>query len=257
MNIYQHYRPEEHAFIDKVNGWKLAVAEQYTVRLTDFLNPREQFILQQVIGNHPDVSLSFWGGSSYSERKRALIHPPFVPAENEDFSITCFEVNYPAKFVKLEHKDILGALMNLGVKREKYGDIVISGETIQLSAASEIAGYLRLSFEKAGRASVTLNELEPGMFLGAREEYTEKNGTVSSLRLDAVMSEMYSISRSKASALIAGGKVKVNWRQVENTSFELEGGDYVSVRGYGRSKLFSIDGQTKKDKQRIRYGILK
>ncbi|MFC0188972.1 RNA-binding protein [Fictibacillus aquaticus] len=256
MNIYQHYRPEEHAFIDKVDGWKTEVAQQYSVRLTDFLNPREQHITQQIIGNHPDVSLSFWGGSSYSERKRALLHPPFVPVHQEDYKVSCFEVNYPAKFIKLEHKDILGSLMNLGVKREKYGDIIVSGETIQIAAAGEIADYLSVNFEKAGRAAVSLKPLK-GDLLASEEEYIEKSGTVTSLRLDAVMSEIYSISRSKASALISGSKVKVNWRTIENTSFEMAAGDHLSVRGYGRSKLISIDGQTKKDKQRISFGILK
>jgi RNA-binding protein YlmH len=83
------------------------------------------------------------------------------------------------------------------------------------------------------------------------------NTTASSLRLDVILSSIYNISRQKAQTLIQRGLVKVNWKQVEQTSFVCEEGDVLSARGYGRSRIISIDGQTKKEKWRLTAGILK
>ena len=85
----------------------------------------------------------------------------------------------------------------------------------------------------------------------------EKVTTVSSLRLDVVLAAIYNDSRQKAQTLIKSNHVKVNWKTVENASFEVEAGDVISARGYGRSKLLSIEGRTKRDKWRISVGILK
>ncbi|MGA9287164.1 MAG: RNA-binding protein, partial [Anaerobacillus sp.] len=73
MSIYEHYRPEERTFVDRVLQWQDEVQERYAPRLTDFLDPREQDMVKQIIGNHPDVGVSFSGGVEGAERQRALL----------------------------------------------------------------------------------------------------------------------------------------------------------------------------------------
>ena len=51
MDLYQHFRPEEHPFIDQVISWKEIVMRTYQRKLTDFLNPRQHQIAQQLIHN--------------------------------------------------------------------------------------------------------------------------------------------------------------------------------------------------------------
>ncbi len=63
MNIYQHFRPEEKEFIDQVLQWKSYVESAYTPKLTDFLDPREQYIMKMVIGENAHVNYHFFGGS--------------------------------------------------------------------------------------------------------------------------------------------------------------------------------------------------
>jgi RNA-binding protein YlmH len=257
MNIYQHYRPEEHEFVDRVLELKTETLERYSVKVTDFLDPREQEIFQTIIGNDQEVQLAMWGGSSFSERKRAVLYPDYHVVSKDDFQLVYYEISYAAKFTNIEHRDVLGSLMNIGVKRSKFGDILIDGDRVQFVCAKEIAGFIEMNLTKIGKSSIKIQPVQEDALLTMKEAYEERSGTVSSLRLDAVLAEIYKLSRSKASPLIAQGRVKLNHKITDHPSLEVMEGDEISLRGFGRSKLISIDGVTKKERWRIRYGVLK
>ncbi|WP_079508363.1 YlmH family RNA-binding protein [Mesobacillus jeotgali] len=254
MSIYQHFRPEEREFIDQVINWKEYVEQNYAPKLTDFLDPREQQILSVVIGKHPDVKWELFGGAPGTERKRAFLFPEYLEVKQEDFQIKLFGIEYASKFVNIEHRQVLGSLMSLGLKRGKFGDILIDGDTVQFFAAEEIADYIRLQLESVGRASIKLTEQPLANALTIDEVWNEMNTTISSLRLDTVMSTLFNLSRQKSQLLIQHGHVKVNWTAIENTAFDCGEGDVISARGYGRAKIITIDGKTKKDKYRVIAG---
>ncbi|WHY88012.1 RNA-binding protein [Neobacillus novalis] len=254
MNIYQHFRPEEREFIDQVVQWKSYVETHYTPKLTDFLDPREQHILKMLIGENGDVSYQLFGGSHDLERKRAFIYPDYLTANGDDFQISLFEIHYPTKFVTIEHRQVLGTLMSLGLKRGKFGDILIKDERIQFFAAKEVNEYVKNNLESIGRAGVKLVETSSGEAISAKELWLENDLTVSSLRLDTVISGIYHLSRQKSQTFIQQGLVKVNWTLTENPAFSCEIGDMISVRGHGRAKMIAIDGKTKKEKWRIIVG---
>lgn len=254
MSIYQHFRQEEHDFIDQVLEWKDTVVEQYAPKLTDFLDPREQEIVSSVIGNNDDVKLAFHGGASGSERKRALLHPPYLEPTIGDFQLKSYQLSYPDKFLQIEHRQVLGSLMGIGLKRSKFGDIYFHDKDVQLVLGAEVSGFVELQLQEVGRVKVSLSELPLEELYAAVVSWEEKSTTAASLRLDVMIASVYNLSRQKAQLLIDGKKVKVNWRLVEQTAFECREGDILSVRGYGRSKLITLDGKTKKDKWRIIVG---
>ncbi|MBB5323760.1 RNA-binding protein YlmH [Anoxybacillus tepidamans] len=257
MNLYQHFRKEEHHFIDQVLQWREFVKAQYCPKLTDFLDPREQEIVRLVIGNDEEVNLSFFGGASFVERKRALLYPSYFQPEQEDFALTLFSVRYPSKFVSLEHRQVLGSLMSLGLKRGKFGDILIKDEGVQFIVAKEIADYTRLHFHAVGKTKISLEEKPLTEIIVLEEQWKEATVTVSSLRLDAVLSQVFGVSRQNAQSLIENGLVKVNWKVVEQAHLECKEGDVLSARGLGRLKMIAIDGKTKKDRWRIQVGTQK
>lgn len=117
MSIYEHFRPDEVVFVDKVLEWKQA-AEYHQVKLTDFLDPRQQQIVTMVIGQG-DIAVQFDGATSRAERKRALIYPDYLVVNEEEFQVEGLEIDYPSKFYTLEHRQILGTFMSLGLTREK------------------------------------------------------------------------------------------------------------------------------------------
>ena len=93
--------------------------------------------------------------------------------------------------------------------------------------------------------------------IGSDELWRESETTASSLRLDVTLAAAFNISRQKAQSIIQQGLARVNWEKVEQASFECREGDIMSARGFGRCKLMEINGKTKKDKCRIKIGLLK
>lgn len=251
MNIYQHFRKEEHHFIDLVCEWKRLVTMQYRLKLTPFLDPREQQIVRTVVGHHDDVNVSFFGGCSLAERKRALLYPPYIEPTEDDFELTLFSVRYPKKFVTIEHRDVLGALLSLGVKREKFGDIVIADDVVQFVVASDIAPFVKMNMTSIRNASVSLQQRPLSEMRVVAETWEEETITVSSLRLDAVLAQTFRLSRQKVQTLIEQGWAKLNWKVVDEPSAECREGDLLSLRQHGRCRLKAIAGQTKKEKWRI------
>lgn len=256
-DIYQHFRKEEKQFIDLAIDWKEFVERTYSEKLTDFLDPRQQHILQSVIGDGPDVRYAFFGGDLSCERKRAIIYPDYMQPQEEDFHIGLYEIDYPRKFVNLEHRMVLGSLMSLGIKREKFGDIIVQGERIQFFSSKEIEDYVLTHLKEIGRANVSVQMLSPKEAIEREEEWVQVEKTAASLRLDAVISAAFSISRQKAQSIIGQKLVKLNWKITEQPAADCFVGDMISARRLGRCKIISILGETKKNKLRIKFGIIK
>ncbi|WP_197914103.1 RNA-binding protein [Listeria sp. PSOL-1] len=255
--IYQHFRTEEYPFIDQVVSLAINVQDEYAPRLTHFLDPRQCFILQTVIGGYPQLKVDFFGGNDTTERKRAFIYPDYYTPAHADFDIALFQIRYPVKFSTLTHQHILGALLSLGIKRELFGDIMNFGEVWQFFVAAEMKQYIIGQLEKIGKVSVRLEEHDLTDALKVRLVWEEKVITLSSMRLDAVLASSHNLSRQKTKQLIQSGLVKVNWMIATNPDFECEEEDILSVRGYGRIKVRQINGRTKKDKIRVDICYLK
>lgn len=251
MDIYQHFRPEERGFIDQIVDWKHFVENAYAPKLTDFLDPREQQIVKTIIGEHGDIKVVFFGGTQNAERKRALFIPDYYQTLEADFHISLFEIQYPSKFVTIEHRHVLGSLMSLGLKRGKFGDILYEDSTVQFFAAEEIGSYIRTQLQTIGKATIRIEEIPLEKAVFVQEIWQDVSITASSLRLDTLISSIYPIPRQKAQTLIAQKLTKVNWTVIESVSFECREGDTLSIRGFGRVKIVSIEGKTKKDKWRI------
>ncbi|KGX88523.1 YlmH family RNA-binding protein [Pontibacillus litoralis] len=257
MEIYQHFRKEEHAFIDQVIHWREAVEQRYVPKLTDFLHPRELFIIQSIIGQANDIQWQAFGGLQNAERKRVVIAPYYETIEEQDYELVLLEASYPNKFVTIEHRDVLGSCMSLGVKREKTGDMYVHEDRIQIVVAKGIAPYVMMNLTNIKKATIQFEEKSLDCIVSKQEDWLDTNGTVSSLRLDTVLNEIYHLSRQKASQYIQKGYVKVNFRIVEDPAFLLQKDDMISLRGKGRSQIKDIEGKTKKDKWRITTAILK
>lgn len=258
MGIYQHYREEEHPFINQVLSWKENVELMYQYKLTDFLDPREQQILESLIGTtNEDILLKFQGGGNYTERKRAIIAPYYEALSETDFQLTLLEATYNEKFISLLHPDVMGAFLSLGIARNKLGDIFVIDGKLQIIVAEEIADYVAVNLISVKNATIQLKRKSFKELLQKEMNWVEEEKTVTSLRLDVVLKEIYRMSRKDASALLTKKIVKVNFKVVEQGTYPLYEGDLISVRGKGRSKLVSINGRTKKEKYRITTALLK
>src|SRR5690606_878913 len=105
--------------------------------------------------------------------RRAILYPNYLEVTEDDFSIALFEIIYPDKFVTIAHPQVLGSLLGSGVKRSKFGDIIIRDERIQFFVAKEIAEYIQLNVDRIGKTAVTLKQLPLVEALEAEESWQE------------------------------------------------------------------------------------
>ncbi|WP_108305713.1 RNA-binding protein [Metalysinibacillus jejuensis] len=256
-HILQHFRPEEKPFIEQVVGWQREVEDRYAPKLTDFLDPRERFIVQAIIKQSEDCRLMSSGGFLQAERQRVLIYPSYYEPTAEDFQIALFRINYPVKFVSLTHPQVLGTLTASGIDRKRFGDIRLEDNEVQCAVSEEIADFLQVQMTAVGKAKVALEKITTQQALAPSDEkWEEQLHTVSAMRLDVVLASALTISRQKAQQLITSGRVKVNHTVREDRAFELHEEDLLSVRGYGRMKVIAIEGRTRKQKIKVIIGAL-
>lgn len=258
MDIYQHFRKEEQPFIDQVFSWKDQVERQYIRRTSDFLDPREQKIFQSIIGNDDQFLLKFFGGTTHTERKQAILSPYYESISQTDFPIAILSASYPTRFITIEHRDVLGTFLSLGLKRKKLGDIMVDQEQgkIQLIVSKDVADFVCFNLTAIKNASIQLERIPLQGAVDAEQDWKSYQTTISSLRLDVVIKHIYGLSRQQAGQVIQKGIVKVNFRIVEDPAFVVEEGDVFSLRGKGRSRLTELLGLSKKEKWKIIYEIL-
>ncbi|MFE5319852.1 RNA-binding protein [Paenibacillus sp. NPDC056579] len=253
-NIYSHFHPDEHRFVDKAAEW-VAKAEQHDAKLTDFLDPRQAFIVESLVNRSMDVQVRFDGGHDGAERRRALIAPDYRVLDDEDMGISLIAVSsLDDKLKELDHSDYMGAILALGMKRDKIGDIHVSDSGCHFLVASEVADYMRLNLQQVHRVHVQTEALPLEKLQAADTKLGDINLSVASMRLDGIVSDVYHLSRAKILIPIKAGRCKVNWKQEEDPSKPLKAGDVVSMQGFGRFKVLEVEGVTKKGRFRVKVG---
>lgn len=222
--------------------------------MTSFLDPRGQYILEVIVGSFEDMKVSYFGGQS-AERKRAIIVPSYFEPTEDDFEEVLIQINYPEKFVSIQHQHVLGTLMSLGIEREQVGDILV-GDTIQFVLTKQLESYIMMELTKIKGATVKLDSIPFKDMIQSKENWNIHHSTVSALRLDVVLKEMIRKSRSIAKQLIEKKRVKVNHTLIDSPDFQLQNNDLLSIQGFGRARIVDIGGKTKKEKVHITYQTL-
>ncbi|MBL0389464.1 RNA-binding protein [Tumebacillus sp. ITR2] len=253
-SIMMHFRPEERPFVERMIDLAERVDDRQSPALTDFLDPRQQKIAVSVVRRHADVEVRLLGGPHSAERQRALIAPSYWVPEDADFELAFLRVDVPGEYVKLSHGDYLGALVGLGLKRGKLGDLSVWDDGCDLAVTRDMADFVRLHLTQVGRASVHVQEIAGTDYRSIQREFQEKEFTVMSLRLDAVASDAFNLSRTKVVDPIKSGKLQLNWQTIDNPATLVEEGDVISLRGHGRVKILEVGGQTKKGRTVLKVG---
>lgn len=247
---------DQHIVMRKIIDKAEYVLKNHEIACTDFLDPYQRELAYSIL-NRIDVSYCSEGGLEDSERKSILIFPEYMTKEAIENPIRAIKINGNFKFNDLSHRDYLGAIMGLGIKREKVGDILIKESFTTVVTQAEILEFFMYNLKSIGKESVNLEEIDLSEIEKVEEEFIDKNLTISSLRLDSLISSICNISRSKSAILIGQDKVKVNWKPINNISYEIKEGDVLSIRKFGRIKLVECMGKSKKDKEKVVARIYK
>lgn len=232
-------KDEEKILLRKIYDCLQKSEKTYTAVYSHFLTPAEQTLIGAVDEFRGFVQ--FVGGYEDAERRLCRV------SENE----YCQDDGVPIKLYKVHapqadfsHRDILGSLMGLGIKREMVGDIQADGETAYFFCHQSVATFIEVNLKKIGRNHITLSESNSAVM--AEPKTIDKNINVSSLRLDSVSAECFGLSRTKAAECIRQGLVSVNWLICTDTAKELKSGDKISLRGKGKARIGEVSGISKK-----------
>ena len=231
----------------------ITLAEKRGAVYSSFLNAHECSTAMEEFKRLHFENYCFYGVFENSERQMLCVYKEYFMPENNDFPIKLITFNFRQEN-KLSHRDFLGALMSLGIKRETIGDIVIDNGIAQIAVSDTVKELIVSEIRKIGNAGVKYNNNFPGLLIKP-ENFKEISGTIASMRLDAVAGLALNLSRGKVSGIIKGIGIEVNSITKNECSCILNEGDVFSVRGYGKFKLSEISGTTKKG--RIHITVLK
>lgn len=208
---------------------------------SDFLNMEEQSVLKQMY-----LPCTIYGGYGSAERVVAGFGENITDG---DFPVCCLLISpVSKKFAdSLTHRDFLGALMNLGIKREMLGDIAVKDNCGYLFCLEQIKDYILKNLTKVKHTSVNVSPAEK-LPEGFGASFEEKELVVSSMRADVLVSAVYKLSRKDALKLFETDRIFVNSRKIQSSSYNIKENDIVSVRGFGRFIFDSQLHKTKKDR---------
>jgi len=218
-----------------------------------FLTPAEAHRVAEIF-KYKQVTLLFDGGYENAERVRAVFLNQVWGEYDRVNMITVLKITFRQQDT-LGHRDILGALMALGIERDTIGDIVSEDGSATLACLPEIGGYIIENLVQAGRIGINVSEINLDDLPIKNEEFLVKTDTVASLRLDAVLAAAFGLSRSKSSELITAGNVKLNHIPCVHPDKELSEGALLSVHRLGRAKLLDVGGTSRKGRIFVRIGL--
>jgi len=193
INFLQQASAEQREVAEKLLQSISFVENRNTV--TKFLTNFEQIVLSQIVAyNYSDFKVEFFGGFDDAERKKAKI------ISNEyydvDYDIVCLKAKFNNKFNKVEHRNILGAVHNLGINFNRFGDIIVLENEVYIFVDDEIADYIAMEFTKAGRVNLDFQRVDLTE-VKIEKKYEDFEIVSSSFRIDSIVAKITNKSRSK------------------------------------------------------------
>ncbi len=234
------------------------------VTYSDFMNLNELNILHSIPYSDLYTRFETFGGYELSERQMAAFIPDALYCEINYLLIPVKIAPLNKKFTEeLTHRDFLGAILNLGINRNKIGDILVGthapkGESVGSLQEQEAILFLQeslldflqkeLTRVKHTQVSVEIADFSPENYHPAFEEIT---GTVASIRLDSLLALAFPVSRSKMTSVIEAARVFVNGKLITNNGYQVREGDIISVRKMGKFRYIKTLTKTKKNRYMI------
>lgn len=220
------------------------------VAVTDFLDPYMQNIVSVCLNSNNIDNYLFFGGYEGAERAVVIFCPRNLPKTYEPETagfLKVLRINLMSRG-NISHRDYLGSLMGLGIKREKIGDILIKDEHCLVIVVNDVADYIRYNLDKVGNVKVELDYVGLDSLKAYEPKVKEIRTTVASLRLDSVAKAGFGMSRNKVQDYIKAEKVNLNWETTTSLTKTVKEGDMISIRGKGRVLIQEIGRTTKKDR---------
>lgn len=238
---------EERILLSQVLDRMEAAQRRQECTATPFLSPRERITAEQMLRSAGMPRYLTEGGYPEAERRCLLFLPDWMEEEmvQPEESLSLLRCTWFREDT-LTHRDFLGALMGMGVRRDTVGDILVGENSCDLVVLATVAEFLKDSFNSAGRVKLKVSRLPLAEIQVPKQETKVLRDTVAAMRLDSVVSVGFSISRSKASQLIAEHRCALNWQDTSKSDCPVKEGDVISCRGLGKFRVTEVGGLSRK-----------
>jgi photosystem II S4 domain protein len=225
--------------------------KNWEVVTTDFLSPPVVIEVQEIFKNLTEIQFIDWGGYPQAERKRIGLSRYDIPLDRSNIELAALDIAGNFLFDTATHRDFLGSILGTGITRDKVGDIIVLGERgAQVVVIPEMVEFLETALTQVRSVPVKTQHIELSELRITPPQKKAMTTVEASMRLDAIASAGFGMSRSKMATMIASGDVRVNWKEVTQTSYNVKAGDLISVRGKGRLEIGEVS-VTKKERYRI------
>lgn len=209
-----------------------------SVSTNEFYSP---LIWNRVIGLSDKIGIRIASNGIFEEAERRVLC--FYNDNQPNFSVKLAVLQNESKFSNLEHKDYLGAMMSLGFKREKLGDLIVQDRRCYCAVCEEIFEYIRDNLTSIGRCPCSVEEVTDSADI-PRMAFETKVIVSTSMRLDCIVGAIAAQSRSKAVDMINSGKVLLDYLEVCEKDRNVDEGSIVTIRGYGKFKISETIGNS-------------
>ncbi|MBQ1274067.1 MAG: YlmH/Sll1252 family protein [Cellulosilyticum sp.] len=251
-NLFEHIKGiEERQFVKTVLEYSKKAEQQNRPFFTHFHNKDwMQSLLTQYVAQNAYLSYGFFGGYEDAERQILAISP--YELTDTEYLLGILNIEVKTGIGKtLSHRDYLGAIMGLGIDRNTIGDIILHTSGAYVFLEMSMIPYIRSQLVSIGKyQKIQIDEVDLSDVYIEKPKVKMIESTVSALRMDAVCAVAFGMSRNECAKLIQGDKARCNGLMAQTTSIVKEG-DVLTLRGFGKAKLKSINGQTKKDRTHI------
>ena len=250
--LKKYQKPEDKLLMAKVLDKIEAMLKYNKIENTFFLDLYQQNLIEKLLKNIKMQNYIFYGGGEEVERTMLFLYPnKFENLEKQTIyqeKIKGIRILLPNENQgKYTHKDYLGAVMKLGIKREKIGDILVDKQGADIIVSSEIAQYILENISGLTRFSkAEIEQIEIQDLRKVQINKEEIKIIVASLRLDNIVSELTKTSRQKANEIIKQERVFINFENETKSTKLLKQEDIITIRGKGRFKIKENLGNTKK-----------
>ncbi len=228
-------------------------AKKIGVCHSKFLTETEAATVAKAYAHRADVHLQWESGFDSAERSVAVFLEATWGSYEPDDIVAALALRYREQDT-LQHRDILGAALGLGVEREVLGDILVTEGCSYLVCLASMAGFFETELCKAGRVGLKTMRIPLCALPNIATQLQEKRVSVASLRLDVILAAAFNWPRTKAAEYITSGFVQVDHRECVGLSKQLEIDGLVSVRGHGRFRLLGIEGLSRKGRHWVILG---
>ena len=251
-NTIKDKKEEDKLLIAKIEDKLQFCNSKNKITYTDFMQLEEKSIAKKFLYQNKIENYFFFGGLENSDREILVFFPDKLNESLAKKSLSeilkVIRINLPEE-QNYEHREYLSGIMKLGVKREKFGDIIVRKSGADVVVLSEISSYFLNNLQELTRFKKADISLVSILDLYKKEESFESlKIIVSSIRLDNFIAELSKVSRGKAQEILKEGRVFINGINEMKESKKLQIGDKITIRGKGKFIYMGIERMTKSNK---------